>query len=136
MFEEIKNIKSSNRDLKSFGVTIGIILFTISILLFYYNITSYQIFAFIAFGFVGLGILIPISLKPVYLFWMTFSIILGWIMTKIILTLLFYFLITPIGLVTRLFGNDYLRLKESDSSSYWNNRDSTKELNQSFEKQF
>ena len=67
---------------------------------------------------------------------MAFSIILGWIMTKIILTLLFYLLITPIGLITRLFGNDYLRLKESNSSSYWNNRDSAKELDQRFEKQF
>ena len=136
MFEEIKRIKSSKGDIKNFGIIIGIILFTISILLFYYNKTSYQFFAFIALGFVGLGILTPILLKPVYLFWMVFSIILGWIMTRIILSLLFYLLITPIGLITRLFGNDYLRLKESNSSSYWKVRDRAKKLNHRFEKQF
>ena len=64
---------------------------------------------------------------------MAFSIILGWIMTRIILSLLFYLLITPIGLITRLFGNDYLRLKESNSSSYWKVRDSAKKLNHRFE---
>tara|TARA_B110000438_G_scaffold303679_1_gene366449 strand:+ start:3408 stop:3818 length:411 start_codon:yes stop_codon:yes gene_type:complete len=136
MFKKIKNIKSSNRDIRSFGITIGLILIIISALLFYYDKTSYQILAIVALGFIGLGITIPISLKPTYLVWITFSIILEWIMTRVILSILFYLVLTPIGLVTRLLGKDFLALRTSDSNSYWNDRDRSLELNQDYEKQF
>ena len=136
MFEEIKNIKTSNKDIRSFGITIGIILFIISAILFYYDKLSYQIIAYIGGGFIALGTIIPILLKPIYILWMTFAVILGWIMTRVILSIIFYFIITPIGLITRLLGEDFLALKKSNSGSYWNNRDQSVELNQDYEKQF
>ena len=136
MFEEIKNIKTSNKDIRSFGITIGIILFIISAILFYYDKSSYEVIAYIGGGFIGLGIIIPTLLKPIYILWMTFAVILGWVMTRVILSLVFYFIITPISFVTRLFGEDFLSLKRTDSNSYWNKRDSEIELNQNYEKQF
>ena len=136
MFEEIKNIKTSNKDIRSFGITIGIILFIISATLFYYDKSSYQIIAYIGGGFIALGTIIPILLKPVYILWMTFAILLGWVMTRVILSIVFYFIMTPIGLLTRLLGEDFLALKKSNSGSYWNNRDQSVELNQDYEKQF
>jgi len=136
MFEEIKNIKTSNKDIRSFGITIGIILFIISAILFYYDKSSYEVIAYIGGGFIGLGIIIPTLLKPIYILWMTFAVILGWVMTRVILSLVFYFIITPISFVTRLFGEDFLSLKRTDSNSYWNKRDSAIEINQNYEKQF
>ena len=136
MFEEIKNIKTSNKDIRSFGITIGIIIFIISAILFYYDKSFYQIIAYIGGGFIALGIIIPILLKPIYILWMTFAVILGWVMTRVILSLVFYFIITPISFVTRLFGEDFLALKRVESDSYWNYRDSAEELNQNYEKQF
>ena len=53
MIEEIKNIPNSNRDIRSFGITIGIILFIISGLLMYYDKEIYQIIAIIALAFIG-----------------------------------------------------------------------------------
>ena len=67
---------------------------------------------------------------------MTFAILLGWVMTRVILSIVFYFIMTPIGLLTRLLGEDFLALKKSNSGSYWNNRDQSVELNQDYEKQF
>tara|TARA_Y100000590_G_scaffold465270_1_gene637088 strand:+ start:1177 stop:1587 length:411 start_codon:yes stop_codon:yes gene_type:complete len=136
MFEEIKNIKTSNKDIRSFGITIGIILFIISAILFYYDKSSYQIIAYIGGGFIALGTIIPILLKPIYILWMTFAVILGWVMTRVILSIVFYFIMTPIGLLTRLLGEDFLALKKSNSGSYWNKRDQSVELNQDYEKQF
>tara|TARA_B100001559_G_C16273345_1_gene517105 strand:- start:173 stop:583 length:411 start_codon:yes stop_codon:yes gene_type:complete len=136
MYEEIKNIKTSNKDIRSFGITIGIILFIISAILFYYDKSSHQIIAYIGGGFIGLGIIIPILLKPIYILWMTFAVILGWIMTRVVLGVVFYFILTPIGLMTRLLGEDFLSLKKSDFNSYWNARDESDELNQDYEKQF
>tara|TARA_B100000700_G_scaffold311644_1_gene394194 strand:+ start:31 stop:441 length:411 start_codon:yes stop_codon:yes gene_type:complete len=136
MFDEIKNIKTNTKNIRSFGITIGIILFSVSALLYYYSENYYQILLFIASGFLWLSIIIPILLKPVYLVWMSFAVILGWIMTRVILSSLFYLIITPIGIITRLLGEDFLALKTSNSDSYWNERDRSKELNQNYEKQF
>ena len=136
MFEEIKNIRTSNKDIRSFGITIGIILFIISGILFYNENGSYQIIGIIALTFIGLGIIIPIILKPIYIVWMIFAVILGWIMTRVILSLVFYLILTPIGLITRLLGEDFLALKKRQSNSYWNHRDISEELGQNYEKQF
>ena len=136
MLEEIKNITYSNRDIRSFGITMGIILFITSGLLMYYNKEIYQVIGIIALMFVGLGLILPVVLKPLYFVWMTFAAVLGWVMTRVILSLVFYLIITPIGLLTKLLGEDFLALKRGDSDSYWNYRDSVQELNQDYEKQF
>ncbi len=136
MIKEIKNIPNSKKDIKSFGITIGIVLFIISGLLMYYGKEAYQLIAIIASTFIGLGFIFPVLLKPIYFPWMIFATILGWIMTRFVLSIVFYFILTPIGLVTRILGEDFLALKKLQSDSYWNHRDSSKELNQNYEKQF
>jgi len=136
MFDEIKNIKSTKKELKSFGLTIGIILLVISGFLFFKEKDFYQIFIYFAGGFIGFGYIIPIILKPIYIIWMVFAVILGWIMTRVILMLLFYMLITPIGILARVFGKDFLELNKPDKYTYWNYRNSDIELNQDYEKQF
>ena len=137
MLEEIKHIKTGKKDLRSFGVIIGIILLLIAGFLFYKEKESFQIFLYIAGSFIGFGLIIPIILKPIYIVWMTFAVILGWFMTRLILSLLFYVIITPIGVVLRIFGKDFLEIKkESVQGSYWNQRDSNIEKNQNYEKQF
>jgi hypothetical protein len=136
MFEEIKNIKTRKKDIRSFGYTIGIILFLVSAVLFYYDNYLYTNLTIIALVFIVLGVVLPLLLKPVYLLWMIFAVILGWIMTRVILCIIFYIIITPIGLITRLLGEDFLNLRKIKADSYWNHRDSSKELNQNYEKQF
>ena len=49
---------------------------------------------------------LPMSLKPVYLVWMTIGHCLGWINSRIILSIMFYLVILPTGMVIRLFGKD------------------------------
>ena len=137
MLEEIKHIKTGKKDLKSFGVTIGIILLLVAGFLFYREKESFQTFLYIAGFFIGLALILPSMLKPIYIVWMTFAVILGWFMTRVILSLLFYVIITPIGLVLRIFGKDFLELKkQAIQGSYWNQRDSNLEKNQNYEKQF
>ena len=137
MLEEIKHIKTGKKDLRSFGVIIGIIFLLVAGFLFYREKESFQTFLYIAGAFIGFGLIIPIILKPIYIVWMTFAVILGWFMTRVILSLLFYVIITPIGVVLRIFGKDFLEIKkESVQGSYWNQRDSNLEKNQNYEKQF
>ena len=137
MFEEIKNIKTGKKEIRSFGVTFGIIFLFIAGFLYYQEKNSFQLIIYLAGSFSFLGIILPIVLKPVYMIWMIFAVILGWFMTRVILSLLFYLIITPIGLVLRLRGKDLLDLKEQkNQKSYWNMRNPDKEQNQDYEKQF
>ena len=137
MLEEIKLIKTENKDLRSFGITFGIIFLIIAGFLLYIENELFQLFVVISIIFIIFGFLIPIILKPIYIGWMSFAIILGWFMTRFILSLLFYLIVTPIGLITRVLGKDFLELKkEAFNGSYWNQRRSSFEKNQSYDKQF
>ena len=137
MFEEIKNIKTAKKDIRSFGFTFGIIFLIIAGFLYYQEKDSFQLFIYLAGSFSFSGIILPIVLKPAYMIWMIFAVILGWFMTRVILSLLFYLIITPIGLFLRILGKDLLDLKEQkNKKSYWNIRNSEEEQNQNYEKQF
>ena len=54
---------------------------------------------------------------------MIFATVLGWIMTRVILSLLFFGVLTPIGIILRLFGKQFIELKwNKTKSTYWNYR--------------
>ncbi len=137
MFEELKNIKSTKKELRNFGITIGVILLVIGGYLFFKELGSYQTFLYLAIALIGLGLIIPNLLKPIYLIWMIFAVIIGWVMTRVILSLLFYLIITPIGIIAKILNKDFLNLKkEYGKATYWNKRDRSLELNQDYSKQF
>ena len=60
----------------------------------------------VSITFWSFALIFPLALKPVYKVWMLIGHVLGWINTRIILAILFYMLIFPMGLLMRLFGND------------------------------
>src|SRR4029078_11894250 len=63
------------------------------------------------------GSLVPTWLAPVSPGWVVGGHWLGWINTRIILGVIFYGLITPIGIVFRMLGKDTMRQSFSDTSS-------------------
>ncbi len=68
----------------------------------------------------GFALLIPKHLKWIYQGWMSFALVLGWINTRLILAIMFYLIMTPMGLVMRLFGKNAMKNKPSQSESYRN----------------
>ena len=137
MLEEIKNIKSEKSDLRNFGITVGIILLIISGFLFWKEKESFQIFLAIGIILFLTAVALPSVLKPVYWIWMIFAIILGWFMTRLILSLLFYVVFTSIGLTLRFFGKQFLELRwDKSKESYWNFRTNEHRQNENYEKQF
>jgi hypothetical protein len=61
----------------------------------------------------------PRTLAPVYRVWMRLGEVLAWINTRIILGVVFYLVVTPIGVVMRLMGHDPMRRKfEQTGESY------------------
>jgi hypothetical protein len=53
----------------------------------------------------------PLVFRPLSVVWFGFSHVLGTIMSKLLLTAVFYLIVTPIGVVRRLLGHDSLRLR-------------------------
>ena len=137
MYDDLKNIRTDNKAIRDFGILIGIILLIIAGILFYKERESYELIILLGIAFIGLGLGMPIILKPFYLVWMNFAVVLGWLMTRLILGLLFYVIVSPIGLISRLFGKRFLELKNSSiNSSYWNYKNSHRISHKDLEKQF
>ena len=136
MIAELNSIKSSRKDLKNFGFAIGFILLIIGAFLFVKGKDLFVYFFSIGSILLILGGIAPLILKPFYKIWMIFAVIIGWIMTRVILSVLFFSIITTIGIFTRLIGKDFLNLNSKSNKSYWNIRNKEHELNQDYEKQF
>jgi hypothetical protein len=65
----------------------------------------------------GLALVAPMALKPVYKVWMKFGLFMGaYIMTPLIMFVVFFTLFMPMGLIMRLFGKDLLSKKLDDSA--------------------
>ena len=62
-----------------------------------------------------LAIVFPAGLKPIYRAWMTFGDVAGWLNTRVILLLLFYVVVLPVGLIMKIFGSDPLHRKADPS---------------------
>lgn len=74
----------------------------------------------IAGGFLTIALIQPALLAPLNKFWLRVGALLHTITSPIILGIMFYLVITPIGLLMRLTGKDLLRLKfDRNASSYW-----------------
>ena len=84
-----------------------------------------------------LGLAVPVLLWPVHKVWMSLAYVLGWVMTRVILSLLFFLGITPVGLLGRLFGKKFLDVDMQDSrQTYWIRRDQGDQDPARYEKQY
>ena len=118
----MKNVdkKSSN---KSFGYVFFVVFLIFGIWPLM-NAESIRIWSIlISLIFLVLGFLNSKILSPFNYIWFKFGLFLGKFISPIIMALLFFTVITPIGLIMRLFGKDNLMKKYSDKSSYWIKRE-------------
>jgi hypothetical protein len=87
-------------------------------------------------GFGLLALARPTALRPLNRAWATLGHWLGRIVSPIVLGVIFFLLITPVALLTRLFGRDELRLRRGAGTSYWIARDPVGPAPESFRDQY
>tara|TARA_B100000287_G_C20188363_1_gene605089 strand:+ start:157 stop:546 length:390 start_codon:yes stop_codon:yes gene_type:complete len=104
---------------RSFGLLFFIVFLIISIWPLSYNgeIRFYSLI--ISLIFLILGLINSNILKPLNFLWMKFGLLLGKVVSPIILGIIFFFVVTPIGLIMKLVGKDLLNLKYNINKSYW-----------------
>jgi uncharacterized membrane protein len=135
--EEFRYIKESKKDLRKFGLTVGGVLLLIAALLFYFEKPS-AIYFTIFGGFLFLsGLVIPQILKPLNKIWMGLAIILGFFMSRIIITILFYIALTPISIIAKLVGKKFMILNfDKSAKTYWEKRTIIQKKQIDYERQF
>ena len=113
---ENKNKLPSNRN---FGVVFFVVFLIIALwpLINEKEILYWSLFISIIFFI--LGMLNAKILTPLNKIWFKFGILLGNIISPIVLSIIFYLIITPTAIILRIFGKDVLNLKNKNSKSYW-----------------
>ena len=112
-----QNIKlPSNR---SFGLLFFIVFLIISIWPLSYSGEIRVLSLVISIIFLILGLINSNILKPLNFLWMKFGIFLGKIVSPLLMAIIFFLVVTPIGLIMRLLGKDLINLKFNKSKSYW-----------------
>ena len=141
MFEEIrdevKKLKTDRRELKKFGVTMAAAFGLLSVLLKYRGSELFSYALGLAGAFLLIGLAQPMLLKQVYLGWMGLAFALGALMSRVILTLLFFTGMTVIGLISRMKKPDMLDERaDPNAVTYWQKREPAKEVKRHLEQQF
>lgn len=130
-------IQLTRQDLKKFGLTMGSAFLILGLVFLLQKKQAWQSLWPISFVFFMASLIVPMWLKPVHSFWMKLASILGWVNTRILLSLFFYFVLTPVGLIMKLFGKNPLdRRLQKERASYWFKRESTDFNPASYERQF
>ena len=92
---------------------------------------------FAAAAVVGLVTLTaPRLLAPFNLAWFKLGLLMGMVVSPIVLGIIFFVILTPVAIVSRLFGRDELRLKRNAMQSYWVDRVPPGPDGDSFKNQF
>lgn len=109
----------SPKELRDFGLIMaGMLILMFGFVLpwiFSYSTPYWPFIAAIVFAVVAL--LRPVLLGPVNRVWLKISDVLGWINTRLVMGVMFFLLIAPIGILMRLFGKNTLSLKISDEQT-------------------
>lgn len=114
----------SKKQLKEFGLLVGL-GFPIIIGWILPSFAGHMFRAWtlwVGFPLLILAFLAPNTLLYPYKFWMKLGLALGWINSRIILGIIFLFVLEPISLFMRLIGYDPLRLKKGNTETYRENK--------------
>ena len=132
MKKKINDIKKPSN--KSFGIVFSIFFLLVFLwpLLHGKDLRIWAIIPSIIFLFLGLfnsNLLTPLNLA-----WYKLGIFLGKFVSPVVMGIIFFFVVTPIGFIARILGKDFLRLKKNNKlSTYWINKNNQ---NTTMKKQF
>ena len=104
---------------KSFGIVFFIVFFIIAIFPLLSNNEIRLWSLIISIIFLILGLLNSKLLTPLNKIWFKFGILLGKIISPLVMGLIFFFVVTPIGILMRILKKDLLNLKFNKKTTYW-----------------
>lgn len=126
---EAGKLEYSIKNLRKFGLTIGTFFGLLGLWFIYSNffIIGQILFTTLSIILILLGVFFTKRLKLVYRYWMTFAFILGWFVSRFLLTILFFLIIIPIAIIAKLLKKEFLSVNYTlNRKSYWVKKNSSK----------
>jgi hypothetical protein len=126
---EIKAVDASNSKIRQFGWLWFVVFILVQTYISYpfdgfaFNLQS-LVWLLIGSLILSISYLVPLLLRPVYYAWMGLAVVLGAIVNVLIISIVFYLVITPIGFFVRLSKGEIISVKQRKADSYWMVRDS------------
>ena len=112
-----KNIKISSN--KSFGIVFFIVFLIVSIYPIF-NSGDLRIWSLIiSLIFLALGLLNSSILSPLNKIWFKFGILLGSIVSPVVMSIIFFGVVTPTSIIMKIFNKNLLSLKKNDKKTMW-----------------
>ncbi len=116
-----KHAQASLKEVRTAGISVMTVLLVLGVVLYAFVHHSFGIYPTMFGIALVIGFLaqyIPQLLRPIYVVWMMFAAVLGWINTRLILGIIFFGMFTPIALFFKMIGKDPLARKFSSKESY------------------
>jgi hypothetical protein len=130
-------MKADVKALKKFSIILFFAFGILGLFIFWRRGEAGLVFCGIGLALLFCGLISPKLLVYPYKGWMRLSLILGFLMNHLILSLMYYFVITPIGIVMRMFGKDFLRKKyDKNATTYWIKKEQKVYAKERYEKMF
>lgn len=127
----------TNSQARKTALVVAVVLAAIAAFLIYRGrTTNAWVFGGIAVVLAIVGLFVPPLAKLFHRVWMWIAVKLGWINSRILLTLVYCFMFVPYKIVSRIVGRDPLKLRQPVGDSYWHKREKTHQEPEQFERLF
>jgi hypothetical protein len=138
LLDDLRELKRGPRELRRFGLLVGAVFAALGLIWLMRGKPHFMYPLGPGVVLMLTGALAPRTLRGVYVVWMAIALALGFVVSHVLLTLFFFLVITPVGLVARVLGKDFLRLRiERGAATYWLPcQRQTKRAASDYEKQF
>lgn len=119
---DLAGLKIDRKVLRKFGLMVGAVFLLLGAWIYWHK---HEVGLGSSLGGVGavlilFGAVAPASLRPVYRVWMGLAMTLGWFVSRVLLVVLFFGFVVPIGLLARVVGKRFLDLPaRSERESMW-----------------
>lgn len=111
---------NDKKEWRKFGLGVSIIIGIIATIQLIIGKGLYIYFYSVSLGFLMSSFFLPIILKPIFIVFSYLGFCLGWFMTRVILSILYYSVFTVIGGISKLFGKNFIDTAyNKNSESYW-----------------
>ncbi len=127
----------SSGEARKTALIVAVMLAAIAAFLFYRGrTTNAWVVGGISSALIVIGLFVPPLAKLFHRVWMWIAVKLGWINSRILLTLVYVLMFVPYKIVSRIVGRDPLFLRQPVGESYWHKREKTHQEPEQFERLF
>ncbi|MFO0583453.1 MAG: SxtJ family membrane protein [Anaeromyxobacter sp.] len=119
----LAGLDQTPRALRRFGLLLGAVALALGAWLLWRGHAPGKPLVALGAALLTLGLAAPLVLGPVHTAWMALALALGWVVSRVLLTAVFFLAVTPLALLARLAGKRFLDLGfDRAAPTYWTRR--------------